>query len=196
MRIRLVLLCVIVLAVALGSAVAQPVHVLVVTLSVAGTIQQGPDAGNYYIAFSTLPGMLRGPEPDGTGWTHYVLFQRGRFFFAPVRAIGPPPFRVTLPPQPYTRAWVMPDQKTLRVELPLNLLAAPRGGAVRQIKINAVTTDPTNRPYDALGRGPDDPLGWVTFDLTRDLFRRWEQPQGRAPADYDIVELTVTVQVP
>lgn len=198
MRSTCFFLCIILLAVAVGSAVAQPSRVFVVGLAVAGTIQQGPDAGNYYIAFSTQPGLLVGPEPTGRGWTHYVLFQRGRFFFAAIRTIDQPPFlfRTTLPPQPYTRAAVGPDQKTIRVELPLNLLAPPGGGTLEQIKINAVTTDPTNRPYDALGRGPDDPFGFVTFDLTRDLFRRWEQPRGRAPADYDIVELTATVEIP
>lgn len=180
-------------------AAGQATRLLVVTATVAGTVQDGAAAGNYYIAFSTQPGLLTGPEPTGENWTHYVLYQRGRFFFAAMRSIDQPPFlfRTTLPPEPYTRGTVSPDRKTLRVEIPLGLFS-PQGRAqeVRVIKINAVTTDPTNRPLDALGRGAQDALGFVSFDVVRELFRRFEAPAGNAPADYDIVELTVSVQVP
>jgi hypothetical protein len=191
---------------ALGVAVpatGQASRVLVVTATVAGTIQDGPGAGNYYIAFSTRPGVLAGPEPTGEGWTQYVLYQRGRFFFAGMRSIDLPrsSFRTTLPPEPYDRGSVSGDRKTMRVELPLALFSAQgrvQGmvAEIRQIKINVVTTDPTNRPLDALGRGPTDPLGFVTFDLERELFRRFEAPSGNAPPDYDVIEGTVTVTVP
>lgn len=180
-------------------AAGQASRMLVVTAAVAGTIQDGAGAGNYYIAFSTLPGVLVGPEPTGEGWTHYVLYQRGRFFFAAMRSIDlpPSPFRTTLPPEPYNRGSVSGDRKTMRVEIPLTLFSVQgRAQEIRQIKINVVTTDPTNRPLDALGRGPTDPLGFVTFDLERELFRRFEAPSGNAPADYDVVEGTVTVTVP
>lgn len=180
-------------------AAGQVSRMLVVTATVAGTIQDGPGAGNYYIAFSTLPGVLAGPEPTGDGWTHYVLYQRGRFFFAAMRSIDlpPSPFRTTLPPEPYYRGSVSADRKTLRVEIPLTLFATQGSTQeTRQIKINVVTTDPTNRPLDALGRGPADPLGFVTFDLERELFRRFQAPSGNAPPDYDVIEGTVTVTVP
>jgi hypothetical protein len=172
-------------------------RILVVEVRFAGAVQDGPEAGNYYIALSTAPGLLSGPTPTGENWTHYVLYQRGRFFFARVRSMDLPRslFRTTLPPEPYPRGRIGPDRRTIMVDLPLVLLD-PSGRLVGPIKLNVVTTDRWNRPLDALGRGPDDPLGFVSFDPDRELFRRVEAPSGNAPPSYDIVGVTITLQVP
>lgn len=182
------------LAAASGQAAVVDARVLVVTVTVAGRLQDGPEAGNYYVAFNTSPGQLFGPEPDGRNWSHYLLLQRGRFFFAAVRFADPPPvlFRFTLPPQPYTQAAVLPDGRTFQAEIPLTLL-----GAVQSpVKVNVVTTDRGYRVLDALGRGAGDRLGFVRFDPTRELYRQFQEPEGDAPPDYDVVALTLQVKVP
>ncbi|GBD30161.1 hypothetical protein HRbin32_01262 [bacterium HR32] len=183
------------LAAAFGAqaAVVDP-RVLVVTVTVAGRLQDGPEAGNYYVAFNTTPHLLSGPEPDGRNWSHYLLLQRRRFFFAAVRVPDPPPllFRFTLPPEPYTRASLAADGRTFQAEIPLTLLGALHSA----LKVNVVTTDRGYRVLDALGAGSGDALGFVRFDPSRELYRQFQDPEGDAPADYDVVTLTLRVQVP
>jgi hypothetical protein len=183
------------LAAAAPGAVADP-RELVVRVSLAGEVEDGPQAGYYYVAFSTLPGLLVGPTPDGQNWTHYVLFWRGRFFFAGRRTVDLPPqlFRTTLPPEPYNRGAVAPDRRGLVVEVPLRLLQS--GQAFQVVKVNAVTADRYNRPVDALGKGVSDTLGFVSFDLGRDVVVTGQAVRGNAPPAYDLTEVQVTLRTP
>ncbi len=185
------------LALAGGAVASADGRLLAARVYLAGPVDDGPEAGYYYVAFSTLPGLLSGPAPSGENWTHYALYYRGRFFFAARRTVDLPPalFRTTLPPEPCNCGNVGPDRRSLLVEVPLRRLVET--GPLRgPIKVNAVTTDRWNRPLDAMGRGPQDPVGFVTFDLARDLVVRREAPAGNAPPSYDIVGLEVTLRVP
>ncbi len=177
-----------------GQATTVDPRLLVVSVTVAGKLQDGPEAGNYYVAFNTTPSLLSGPEPDGRNWSHYLLLQRRRFFFAAVRFADPPPvlFRFTLPPEPYTRAGLAPDGRTFWAEIPLTLLGALQS----PVKVNVVTTDRGYGVLDALGEGSGDRLGFVRFDPRRELYRQFQDPVGDAPADYDVVTLTLQVRVP
>lgn len=185
-------------ALALPAAAATAVdrRLAVVSFTVAGMIQDGPQAGYYYVAFGSGDGFLRGPEPDGEGWAVYVLFHRGRFYLGRAEPADPTPvlFRFLRPPQPYTRGAVSPGRRGLLVELPLAELAS--GTAVRAVKVNVVTLDGDRRKLDALGRGSDDRLGFVTLDLLREVYRPFSDPRGDAPEDYDVVQGTVSVKVP
>lgn len=187
-----------VLAPALLAAAATGIdrRLAVVSFTVAGKIQDGPQAGYYYVAFGSGDGFLRGPEPDGEGWAVYVLFHRGRFYLGRAEPADPSPvlFRFLRPPQPYTRGAVSLDRQGLVVELPLAELSS--GTALRAVKVNVVTLDGDRRKLDALGRGADDRLGFVTLDLVREVYRPFFDPRGDAPEDYDIVQGTVSVKVP
>ncbi len=181
-----------------SAAVAQPDGRLVaVRVQLAGAVEDGPEAGRYYVAFSTVPGLLSGPTPTGENWTHYALYYRGRFFFAARRTVDLPPslFQTTLPPEPCNCGTVSPDRRSLLVEVPLRRLA-DSGPLPGRVKVNVVTTDRWNRPLDALGRGLQDLVGFVTFDLSRDLVVRQEARAGNAPPAYDVVGVEVTVRVP
>ncbi|MFN3286355.1 MAG: hypothetical protein ACK45F_08755 [bacterium] len=185
------------LACALLVAASPDNRILTVRVHLKGEVDDGPQAGYYYVAFSTLPGLLTGPAPSGENWTHYALYTRGRFYFATRRSLDVPPslFRTTLPPEPYTRGTVSHDRRTLSVDVPLQVLWALRGRE-DPIKVNVVTTDRWYRPLDALGRGPGDPYGFVSFDPQRDVVVRVEAREGNAPPAYDVVAVDVTVRVP
>lgn len=180
-------------AVLAAAAVPDPRWV-VVSVQVDGTVQ--PD-GHYYVAFGNQDGFLRGPEPDGEGWAAYVLLHRDRFYLGTLAGSDPPPrlFRFTRPPEPYTRAALARDRRGWQVEVPLGLLAAD-GRPPRQVKVNVVAADGDRRVLDALGRGAEDRIGFVTLDLQREVYRAFVDEKGDAPPGYDIVGGTVTVKVP
>lgn len=181
----------------LVAAAGPDSRVLSVRVRLSGEVDDGPQAGYYYVAFSTLPGLLTGPNPSGENWTHYALYHRGRFYFASRRSLDAPGslFRTTLPPEPYTRGSVSPDRRAIAVDVPLQVLWALRGTQDR-VKVNVVTTDRWYRPLDALGRGPDDPLGFVSFDPQREVLVRVQAIAGNAPPPYDVVEVELWVRVP
>ncbi|MDR5709698.1 MAG: hypothetical protein QN140_07730, partial [Armatimonadota bacterium] len=142
---------IVVLALATGAAAQGDGRLLTVRVHLADSVDDGPQAGRYYVAFSTLPGLLIGPAPSGENWTHYVLYSRGRFFFASRRTVDLPPFlfRTTLPPEPCNCGSVSPDRRSLSVEVSLSRLA--EGSRLQgPVKINVVTTDRYSRPLDAL----------------------------------------------
>ncbi|MER3457149.1 MAG: hypothetical protein C4303_06080 [candidate division GAL15 bacterium] len=183
-------------AVPAAAGVAVDRRLIVVAFNVAGHVQDGPQAGYYYVAFGGGAGTLRGPEPQGEGWVAYVLFHRGRFYLGRGPAAIPPSvFRFTRPPEPYSRGLVTQDRRGVVVELPILELAAG-GVPVRTVKVNVVTLDGDRRLLDALGKGSDDRLGFVTLDLARELYQPFTDPQGDAPEDYDIVSGSVSVKVP
>jgi len=186
-----------VLALATGAAAQADGRLLVVRVHLNGPVDDGPEAGRYFVAFSTLPGLLTGPTPSGENWTHYALYHRGRFFFAARRTVDLPPFlfRTTLPPEPCNCGSVSPDRRSLSVEIPLSRLA-DSGRLQGLIKINVVTTDQWYRPLDALGRGIEDSLGFVSFDPARDVVVRREAPAGGAPPAYDVVAVEITLRAP
>ncbi|MCS7174045.1 MAG: hypothetical protein N0A24_11910 [Armatimonadetes bacterium] len=192
-----VLWCFVVLVLATGAAAQGDGRVLTVRVHLGGPVDDGPEAGRYYVAFSTLPGLLTGPSPSGENWTHYALYYRGRFFFATRRTVDLPPFlfRTTLPPEPCTCGSVSPDRKSLRVEVPFSRLL-DSGRLQGPVKVNVVTTDRWNRPLDALGRGVEDSLGFVSFDPGRDVMVQREAQAGNAPPAYDVVGVEITLQAP
>jgi hypothetical protein len=176
-----------------GAAVPDPRWV-VVTVTLEGTVQ--PE-GHYYVAFGNQEGFLRGPEPDGEGWVVYTLLHRERFYLGSVASFDPPPrlFRFTRPPEPYTRASLSQDRRGWQVEVPLRLLAVD-GRPPRSVKVNVVAADPDRRVLDALGRGADDRVGFVTLDLQREVYRAFTDERGDAPPGYDVVAGTVAVRIP
>ncbi|MDR7400115.1 MAG: hypothetical protein QN144_12510 [Armatimonadota bacterium] len=197
MRLAVAVCSVVVLFVGAAVAAQTDGRLLTVRVYLAGEVDDGPQAGYYYVAFSTLPGLLTGPTPTGENWTHYALYYRGRFYFASRRTLDLPPslFRTTLPPEPYTRGNVSPDRRVLSVDVPLQALWSLRGGQ-DPIKVNVVTADRWYRPVDALGKGPDDPLGFVSFDPQREVLVRVQAPAGNAPPSYDVVGAELRVWVP
>jgi hypothetical protein len=164
----------VVLSAAIVAALASPLAAqsgpqIMVTMTVAGTIQDR--GGAYYIAFSVSNALLAGPQPDSTNWTHYVLYRGGRFLFGvvPPEASQPFSFATIRPPVPFIYGQVTPDRRSLRVSVPLTTLQVGPALPTR-LMVNFVTVDDANRPLDALGRGAADRLGFVTLDLRRDLY--------------------------
>jgi hypothetical protein len=152
---------------------------LIITMNLAGQVK---DVGSYYIAFNVDETILLGPQADSRNWTHYILYRGGRFFFGtiprvPFRPFG---FESIRPPVPYPFGQLLPDRRTIRVRI---AVADLRVGATppRRIKVNFVTVDETLRPLDALGKGADDPLGFVTLDLQRDVYTTVTDPEGDCP---------------
>ncbi len=179
------------LGVVAAPARAQIGATLVITLRVDGTVLR-PGA-SYYVAFGTDPSLLGGPRPDGTGWTHYVLFRDGRFWFGtiPQATVGPIVFEQERPPVPIGTGQVLADGTGIRVSVnsaDVGAAGTPPGGVV---KVNLVTVDRDALVQsDALGMGRSDPLGFVAFDLRRDVFVPMSDPRGDATpplADLDIV---------
>jgi len=185
----------------LASAAALPAQAqtgqqLVVTLMVAGTIQD--QGGVYYLAFSVSDALLAGPQPDSTNWTHYVVYREGRFFFGVVPPTTTQPFGFTAirPPAPFIFGQVLGDRKGLRVSVPLTELRVGPALPTR-VMINFVIVDPQNRPLDALGPGANDRLGFVTLDLRRDLYKTVRDPRGDQPdPNYDILGGEIRVGTP
>jgi len=159
---------------------AQSGPQIVITMSVAGTIQDR--GGAYYIAFTVSNSLLAGPQPDSTYWTHYVVYRDGRFFFGTVPPVTAQPFGFTAirPPAPFLFGQVLPDRRSLRVRVPLTSLQMGPSLPTR-LMVNFVTVDDANRPLDALGGGVSDRFGFVTLDLRRDLFVTIRPPRGNRP---------------
>ncbi len=194
MRRTVTVVTVLAVTVALVAAAPPDPRRVTVTVELEGTVQ--PE-GYYYVAFGNQEGFLRGPEPDGEGWAAYVLLHGDRFFLASVASSDPPPrlFRFTRPPEPYNRGSVARDRRGWQVEVPLSLLAVD-GRPPRQVKVNVVAADPDRRIVDALGKGFEDRVGFVTLDLQREVYRAFSDPKGDAPPGYDVVGGTVAVTVP
>ncbi len=169
---------------------------LVITVNFADRVR--PAGGSYYIAFNTDDAILLGPQSDSSNWQSYVVFRGGRFFFgtvppAPFRPFG---FETIRPPQPYTYGQVLPDGRTLRVQVALSALQTGPTPPTR-VKINIVTVDDLLRSIDALGRGPDDRFGFVTFNLFRDTYVAFTDParDARDPG-FDITGGDIQVTTP
>ncbi len=194
MRRFVVLVAVLAGSAALAAAAVPDPRWVAVSVSLEGTVQ--PE-GHYYVAFGNQEGFLRGPEPDGEGWVVYVLLHRDRFYLGTVTSFDPPPrlFRFARPPEPYSRGNVGRDRRGWQVEIPLALLAVD-GRPPRWVKVNVVTADGERRFLDALGRGFEDRVGFVTLDLQREVYRTFADDRGDAPMGYDVVGGTVTVRVP
>ena len=175
---------------------AQTGTQLVITVNFADRVR--PAGGSYYIAFNTDDAILLGPQSDSSNWQSYVVFRGGRFFFgtvpaAPFRPFG---FETIRPPQPYTSGQVLPDGRTLRVQVALSALQTGPTPPTR-VKINIVTVDDLLRPIDALGRGPDDRFGFVTLNLFRDTYVAFTDParDARDPG-FDITGGDIQVTTP
>jgi len=169
---------------------------LVVTVAFSGPIR--PAGGAYYIAFTVDESILRGPQPDSTNWTHYVLLRGGRFFFGRVPAVPYRPFgfEAIRPPEPFFFGEVLPDGRTIRARVPLASLQTdtlPPG----RVKVNVVTVDDNLQPLDALGPGARDIFGFVTVEVPRDTFVTFNDPVGDTPQpSFDIVSGDIRLTVP
>ncbi|MCL6499579.1 MAG: hypothetical protein K6U07_06100, partial [Firmicutes bacterium] len=138
---------------------------LVVTVAFSGPIR--PAGGAYYIPFTVDESILRGPQPDSTNWTHYVLLRGGRFFFGRVPTLPYRPFgfEAIRPPEPFFFGEVLPDGRTIRARVPLASLQTDTLPPSR-VKVNVV-----NDYVDAPASGQVTlllPQGWsadrTTFD--------------------------------
>lgn len=161
---------------------AQSGPQVVITMSVMGAIQDR--GGAYYVAFTVGDSLLAGPHPDSTNWTHYVVYRDGRFFFGTVPPVNAQPFSFVAvrPPAPFIYGQVLPDRKALRVAVPLTYLQV--GSSLpRRFMVNFVTTDEANRPLDALGRGAEDRLGFVTVTVGQDVYVPVRAPRGGTRPD-------------
>ena len=179
---RRILLVLVALAATVLPASGQSGPQVVVTMSVAGTIQD--QGGAYYIAFAVGQSLLAGPQPDSTNWTHYVLYRGGRFLFGtvPPADIQQFAFLRIRPPAPFLYGQVLPNRKTLRVSVPLgDLEVGP--GQVRRFMVNFVTTDDANKPLHALGMGATDRFGFVTVELGKDIYVTVPAPRGGPSPD-------------
>ncbi|MDR7579448.1 MAG: hypothetical protein QN145_11795 [Armatimonadota bacterium] len=194
MRRYVVLAAVLASSAALAAAAVPDPRWVAVSVSLEGTVQ--PE-GHYYVAFGNQEGFLRGPEPDGEGWVVYVLLHRDRFYLGTVTGSDPPPrlFRFARPPEPYSRGTVAQDRRGWQVEVPLQRLLVD-GRPPRWVKVNVVAADGDRRVLDALGRGSEDRVGFVTVDLQREVYRAFSDEKGDAPPGYDLVGGSVTVRVP
>jgi hypothetical protein len=152
------LVCILVVAMLVVPASAQSGQQLMVTVRLAGAVQD--KGGAYYIAFTVSDSLLAGPQPDSNNWTHYVVYREGRFFFGTVPVVSaaqPFGFVAVRPPAPFIYGQVLPDRQTLRITLPLaDLGIGPLSSG--RLKINFVTVDEQNRALDALGPGANDRL--------------------------------------
>lgn len=179
-----------------GPAAAQAGTQLAITVQFAAPVR--PTGGVYYIAFTVDETLLRGPQPDSTDWTHYVLLRGGRFFFgrvpqAPYRPFG---FEAIRPPEPFLFGEVLPDGRTIRARVPIASLQTGTAPP-RRVKVNVVTVDGRQRPLDALGPGARDAFGFVTVEVPRDLFTTLVDPTGDAPTPaFDIVGGEVRIATP
>ncbi len=177
-----------------GDAQAGPQ--VVVTVLFAGPVR--PSGGSYYIPFTVDESILRGPQPDSTNWTHYVLLRGGRFFFGRVPTIPYRPFgfEAIRPPEPFFFGELLPDGRSIRARVPLVSLqtgTVPPG----RVKVNVVTVDDNAQPLDALGPGAGDPFGFVTLEVQRDTFVTFTDPVGDAPQpSFDIVSGDIQLTVP
>jgi len=169
---------------------------LVVTVTFSGPIR--PAGGAYYIAFTVDESILRGPQPDSTNWTHYVLLRGGRFFFGRVPTVPYRPFgfEAIRPPEPFFFGEVLPDGRTIRARVPLASLQTDTLPPIR-VKVNVVTVDDNLQPLDALGPGARDVFGFVTVEVPRDTFVTFTDPVGDAPQpSFDIVSGDIRLTVP
>ena len=196
MRVLSAVAVIVLLAVTAIPAQAQSGRQLVITMTLAGTVQDR--GGVYYIAFTVSDALLAGPQPDSTYWTHYVVYREGRFFFGVVPPTTSQPFGFTAirPPAPFIFGQVQGDRKALRVSVPLaDLRVSP--ALPTRVMVNFVTVDETNRPLDALGPGATDRLGFVTLDLRRDLYKTVRDPRGDQPdPNFDILGGEIQVTTP
>lgn len=177
-----------------GDAQAGPQ--LVITVLFAGPVR--PSGGAYYIPFTVDESILRGPQPDSTNWTHYVLLRGGRFFFGWVPTIPYRPFgfEAIRPPEPFLFGELLPDGRTIRARVPLSSLQMDTLPPSR-VKVNVVTVDDNQQPLDALGPGARDAFGFVTLEVPRDTFVAFTDPVGDAPQpSFDIVSGDVRLTVP
>lgn len=191
------LLCVLIIAVLAAPTSAQTGQQLVVTMRVAGTIQD--KGGAYYIAFTVSDSLLAGPQPDSTNWTHYVVYRDGRFFFGTVPVVAtaqPFGFVAVRPPAPFIYGQALPDRQTLRISLPLvDLGISP--ASLGRIKINFVAVDDQNRALDALGPGANDRLGFVIMETRRELFKTVRDPRGDcSDPNFDILGGEIQITTP
>lgn len=175
---------------------AQAGAQLVITMTLAGTVQDR--GGTYYVAMTVSDSLLAGPQPDSTNWTHYVAYREGRFFFGVVPPTFTQPFGffAIRPPAPFLFGQVSPDRKTVRVSVPLTDLRVSASTPGR-VLVNFVTVDDANRTLDALGPGASDRLGFVTVELRRDLFMTVRDPQGDATdPNFDILGGEIRIATP
>ncbi|MBI3998866.1 MAG: hypothetical protein HY355_07510 [Armatimonadetes bacterium] len=184
------------IAAATPPAGGQSGQQLVITMTVAGTIQDR--GGTYYIAFTVSDSLLAGPQPDSTYWTHYVAYREGRFFFGvvPPTTVQPFGFVAIRPPAPFLFGTVFPDRRGLRVSVPVaDLRIGP--ALPTRVMVNFVTVDESNRPIDALGPGASDRLGFVTIDLRRDQFLPVRDPVGDArDPNFDVTGGEIQITTP
>ncbi len=179
MRWACIILTVVMLGAMAPRAGAQAGAQLVITMTVAGTLQDR--GGTYYIAMTVSDSLLAGPQPDSTNWTHYVAYREGRFFFGIVPPMITQPFGffAIRPPVPFLFGQVSSDRKSMRVSIPIADLQVGPSPPTR-VMVNFVTVDDSNRVIDALGQGASDRLGFVTVELRRDLFMTVRARQGDA----------------
>jgi len=191
------LVCVLIIATLAVPIFAQTGQQLVVTMRLAGAVQD--KGGAYYIAFTVSDSLLAGPQPDSTNWTHYVVYRDGRFFFGTVPAATtaqPFGFVAVRPPAPFIYGQVLPDRQTLRVNLPLVDLGMSSVSQGR-LKVNFVTVDDQNRALDALGPGANDRLGFVIMETRRELFKTVRDPRGDCPdPNFDILGGEIQITTP
>ncbi|MDR7465325.1 MAG: hypothetical protein QN209_11655, partial [Armatimonadota bacterium] len=157
-----------------------------------------PSGGSYYIPFTVDESILRGPQPDSTNWTHYVLLRGGRFFFGRVPSVPYRPFgfEAIRPPEPFFFGELLPDGRTIRARVPLGSLQTDTVPPSR-VKVNVVTVDDNQHPLDALGPGARDIFGFVTLEVPRDTFVTFTDPVGDAPLpSFDIVSGDIRLAVP
>ncbi|MGQ0548315.1 MAG: hypothetical protein ACT4PY_01410 [Armatimonadota bacterium] len=196
MRWASILLAIVMLGAMTHGAGAQAGAQLVITMAVAGTLQDR--GGTYYIAMTVSDSLLAGPQPDSTNWTHYVAYRQGRFFFGtvPPTVTQPFGFYAIRPPAPFLYGQASADRRTLRVSVPLTDLQVSASVPSR-VLINFVTVNDSNRTLDALGPGASDRLGFVTVELRRDLFMTVRDPQGDAPdPNFDITGGEIRIATP
>ncbi len=178
------------------TAEAQSGQQLVITMTVAGRVQDR--GGAYYIAFAVTNSLLAGPQPDSTNWTHYIVYRDGRFFFGvvPPTTVRPFGFAAIRPPAPFLSGQVLPDGRGLQVSIPIaDLRTGP--ALPTRVLINFVTVDEANRPLDALGQGASDQFGFVTVDLRRDSFVTVRAPRGNYPdPNFDITGGDIRITTP
>jgi hypothetical protein len=196
MRIISIAAIVLLVLAAGGAARAQSGQQLVITMWLAGTLQD--QGGAYYVAFAVSDALLAGPQPDSTNWTHYVVYREGRFFFGVVPGATTQPFGFIAirPPAPFIFGQVLADRTGLRVSVPLTDLRVGPSLPTR-VLINFVVVDPQNRSLDALGPGANDRLGFVTLDLRRELYKTVRDPRGDQPdPNFDILGGEIRVGTP
>lgn len=191
----------ILIALAASPAAAQfPGTPLVITMRVDGSVLR--PGHSYYVAFSTDPSLLAGPRPDSTGWTHYLLLRDGRFYFGtvPQNRIGPFGFEQARSPVPYVFGQILDGGRGVQFTVNSGDLQAPSGPPVTIVKVNFVTLGADARVQsDALGPGNSDPVGYVSFDVRRDVFVPVTDPRGdetpRNP-DLDVVGGEIRIGLP